>query len=315
MALPHVLVAWIATSLALASGLARSGGSEPRSAPQAREPAAKAEPGSREERRLELAREVAKSPGWSLDETTHYFVLTSAVDPKLVEAVKSRVEAIRREIARDFPHPELDPAPVRTAPSTIRLLRDRVEFAAHGGPAGAAGYWNDRRREIVVFDGKASEGRDDTFASLQGTVFLEYVATLAEATGAAPWFVYGHSDYYSGFAERDGLLLPRAFSWRERLAQDNIRANRIAPLPVLVQLSPAEYVRGKYQAQAWSFVWFLRQGSSRPPLWLPEWDGILDTWWAEWRETRDSRAANEKAFAGVDWVALESAWKRFTLGD
>src|SRR5687767_12274159 len=109
--IPSISVALLVLSAAIAAGP---------SAPQAARPAAP-QPLTREQRERELAKEVAKQPGWKLHETAHYFLLTPVTDATFVERVKTTSEEIRRTIREDFPHPDLDPVPIETAPSAIRL--------------------------------------------------------------------------------------------------------------------------------------------------------------------------------------------------
>jgi hypothetical protein len=276
---------------------------------------------TRSTRRRSLIDGVSHQPGWTLDESAHYFIVTSVGDSAFVSELKERCESIRAAIRKDFPHPDLDPVPVSTAPNVIRVCKDREEFNGYGGAVDSAGYWSPDHGEIVLYDDKAVGGRADTWAALNGTIWLEYIATLHGEPVLPPWFLFGHSDYYSGFVLKDGEYQVRPFDWRQRKAQALIRANRALPLRDLIRLGPDEFKgletrqldSGEICALSWSFIWFLRRGANEPTNWNATWDGILDSWWSTWLESRDNEASIERAFAGVDWEALGRAWAEFTL--
>jgi hypothetical protein len=269
---------------------------------------------TREQRRFELAQEVASQPGWSLYETEHYFIISAVDDAAFVDELKRRCEGARDLIERDFPHPAAAPVPVRTAPHVLRACKSREQYAAYGGAAGSSGYWSDFHRELVLYDDREG-GRRNTWATLNSIVFMEYASELSDGDVAAPWFLYGHADYYAGFQPtRDGCEL-EPFDWRQRLAQVNIRTDGTVPLEQFVRLHQNDYYvdAGNRYAQGWALIYFLREGAHSSQSWNPAWNGILDAWWRTWIETRDADAANERAFAGVDWRALEASWKDFTL--
>lgn len=289
------------------------------SAPAAHSPQSQARV-TRQQRREQLALSVQTMPGWSLYESAHYFILTCVQDVGFIEELKKRSESMRRAIQRHFPHPDLDPVPIHAAPNVIRVLEDRDQFHSYGGPSGCTGYWSSVQGEIVVYDDKAGGGRRNTWATLSGMVFLEYLSSISGDSQAAPWFLYGHSDYYSGFKFVDGKHHPAPFDWRKGLAKSIVETSKIAPLEEFVRFTHSQYRganprsldAGSCDAQGWAFIWFLREGQTST-LWNPAWDNILGKWWSAWRETSDVTAATDRAFAGVDWTELQAAWEAFTL--
>ncbi len=275
---------------------------------------------TRQQRREQLALKIRTMPGWSLYESAHYFILTCVQDVRFIEELKKRSESIRRAIQHDFPHPDLDPVQIHTAPNVIRVLEDRDQFHSYGGPSGCTGYWASVQGEIVLYDDKAGGGRRNTWAALSGMVFLEYLNSISGDSMAAPWFLYGHSEYYSGFKFADSKHHPAPFDWRTGLAKKNVETSKVAPLEEFVRFTHSQYHGANPRsidgsscyAQAWSFIWFLREGH-KSKLWNPAWEKILGTWWSAWRETSDVTAATDRAFAGVDWTELQTAWEAFTL--
>jgi hypothetical protein len=262
-----------------------------------------------------LARAVAASPGWSLHESAHYFVVTAVGEPAFVDELKRRCESIRAEIRRHFPHPEGDPVPFAVAPPVIRVCDGRESYRRYGGSWDSSGYWHWVEQEIVLYE---AERRAETWSTLQGLVFLEYLWELVEES-PTPWFLYGHSDYFSGFeALQEGGYRARRFGDRAFHARAMLLEHRARPLQELVRLGP-RFGRDWFgkregdQAQAWSLIWFLRQGAVESDAWDPAWSSLLPAWWQAWLETRDAGLAADRAFAGVDWTALEAAWAELTL--
>jgi hypothetical protein len=274
---------------------------------------------TRQQRREQLDLKSRTMPGWALHESAHYFILTCVQDAGFIEELKERSESMRRAIQRNFPHPDLDPVPIHTAPNVIRMLEDDDQFHSYGGPGGSSGFWSSLLGEIVLYDDLKGGGRRNTWATLSGMVFLEYLSSISGDAKAAPWFLYGHSDYYSGFKFVDGKHQPAPFDWRMGLAREIVETSKIAPLKEFVRFTHAQYQSanppsmgaGSCYAQGWSFIWFLRGGQTSK-LWNPAWDNILGTWWSVWRETGDANAATDRAFAGVNWAELQAAWEAFT---
>lgn len=293
---------------------------EPIGSKQTQKPASPAPaPTARQRRREQLALRVATQPGWSLHETDHYFIVCSVKDPKFLAELERRCEAIHTVIRTDLPGAGAHPMSTDTAPSVIRMCRDVEQYHAYGGPVGLTGYWNYLDEEIVLYDEKLTEGRAGTWATLNTMVCLEYLFTGSGNNPAAAWFICGHSDYYGGFELAKSGPLVKPFAWRVERAKADVRAARTAPLQEFVRWTQAEYYgqnprsidAAACYAQGWSFIWFLRHGQ-KSKLWNPAWDKILDTCWVTWLDTNDWNAATERAFAGVDWKELQTAWEAFT---
>jgi hypothetical protein len=70
---------------------------------------------------------------------------------------------------------------------------------------------------------------------------------------------------------------------------------------------------GIHYAQGWSFIYFLRTGKANHAKgWNPAWDNILATYFRVLGSTEDLEQSVNQAFDGVDWDALEQAWKDYT---
>ncbi len=292
------------------------------STPVAEAPRDPVSPTTREQRRYVLTLMLATNPGWKLDETAHYFIVTAVDDASFIAELKLRCESIRRSMQREFPHPELDPVPVFTAPNVIRVCCDRDEYMRYGAPSGSAGYWSWVDEELVIFDDRSDGGVANTWAALNGMVFYEYLFGLEGPAVPPEWFRSGYSDYYSGFEFEHGVHAAAAFAWRADDAARNARTGAFMPFDEFVQLDRLQVPRASagheldhadLVVQAWSFIWFLRQGANSCPTWDPTWSTLLDTWWMSWHATHDARLANERAFGEVDWTALTAAWKQFTV--
>ena len=64
--------------------------------------------------------------------------------------------------------------------------------------------------------------------------------------------------------------------------------------------------------QAWSLVRFLRTGGAHVEGWDERYGALLDEYFAALLETRDPDLARQRAFADVDWEALDRSWRRST---
>jgi hypothetical protein len=76
----------------------------------------------------------------------------------------------------------------------------------------------------------------------------EYIATLHGEPSPPPWFLLGHSDYFSGFVLKDGEYQIKPFDWRQRQAQALIREKKACPIGDLLRLSPEAFSWGRLAA-------------------------------------------------------------------
>lgn len=309
----------------------------------------------RDKKRFALETQLAAQPGWQLYETPNYFVVSAKNDDKpFMDEILVRLEAIREVYENVYPaafaaelkqiaktrkaNEEKKEGPATSGDgltetekkvdsmelsrcSVVRVCKDEEQYHSYGGPGGSAGYWNWGDEELVIYDDQKSGGRRNTWAVLNHEAFHQYVFYFFGQLSPHSWFNEGTGDYFSGYQLERNKFVLKAFDWRQRLIQVNIRQDKFAPLKEIVRWTQGEYYGGnKYDldggdnyAQGWSFIYFLRTAKKGCKCWNPAWETILDTYLRTLVETDDLDAAVDKAFSDVDWDALEKCWKEYTL--
>ncbi len=207
--------------------------------------------------------------------------------------------------------------------SVVRVCLNEDQYHSYGGPGQSAGYWNSSAEELVIYDDKAQGGRGDTWITLNHEAFHQYIFYFYGSIAPHSWYNEGTGDFYSGYQinGRGKFDLERN-DWRLRTSQQNVRGGHFVPLKELVRWTQAQYYgQNEYKlegidnyAQGWAFVYFLRTGQkAKAKGWDPAWNKILDVYLETLAATGDLDQAVDKAFAGVDWNAMEAAWKDYTL--
>lgn len=271
--------------------------------------------------------------GWRLYDSEHYVLLSHGVDQARVTLLARDVETLRREFVRAC-RVEAEGDQV----AVVRICRDEDEFQAYGGQAGAAGYWSPAEEELVLFDshGSSASGLDGghyTRAVLFHEAFHQFVFHAAGGISPHPWFDEGMAEYYAG-ALVDGQRLAGIEPNRYRLtAAKALLESGAYPLRAITEMDQAAFYSdpARLYAQAWSMVHFL--GASDEVQDNQAWSRVLPTyleslraaWSAEERglapggdsqraRQRARARASQAAFKGIDWGALEPAWRRHLAG-
>ena len=288
--------------------------------PLALSPKAKPEPppGADPERRRHEA-DVAKTPGWALSETKHYFLKARQEEESFVEEAKDLLEAIRARLEEDFP-----PLKPITEKQVIRVCHDRFEFANYDGPNNARVFWNPKAKEILVTASDDRVGRPSIIGSLYREACRQYLFFRCGELKFHPWFDRGTADYYGGGREKYGKIeihpnglvqLDRhgdTIPGRLETIRAMIREGKTYPLDSFIRMNLEEFSadrEGKL-AQGWSLIYFLREGA-RAPGWKKEWANIASAYLRVLVDTKDPNRAVEEAFKGIDLPALQEAWMQF----
>ncbi len=287
------------------------------------------------EHRVEVRLSMVR--GWKVEDTENYIVLYDTPDQPLVRKIVRDLELLRIEYEHLFPSEKR----VESV-STVRICKSRDEYLSYGGPPQSAGYWNWNDEELVLYDAEVQDKSHhisdaNTFIALYHEAFHQYIHY---STGELPphsWFNEGHGDFFSGATIRDGKVRSiGANPWRVKTIQQAILAQKHVPLSELIRYEQPQYYANPYicYAEGWSLIYFLRK--SELVAKRPEWAQILPTYFAELKsgyaaelakleaqgKSKDQElrakaglavrtAALEKAFAGVDLVELEAAWKNY----
>lgn len=281
--------------------------------------------------------------GWQATDTPHYLVVHHVDDQPLVRRVCRDVETLRCAYAELFPEPD---GPAKgTAPgfTTVRLCRDRQEYAQYGGIGWSEGSWRPEANELVLYqkfegDYRGRVDYDGTLANLYHEAFHEYVHHAAGGLRPHPWFDEGFADYFSG-ARPSGGKVRRIEPDRERLAavQTKLRRGTSVPWAEIVRWNEEEFYPAvmpeQHYPQAWSMAWFLATSRvvSRDERWsriVPTYFDTLRRVYAEelaFAEHPEQTASKRRAelvsrdeaigvaLYGVDLDALERAWTVYVL--
>jgi len=213
--------------------------------------------------------------------------------------------------------------------SVVRVCDSREDYMRYGGPQGSAGYWWSATEELVIYDDQAIGGRRNTWATLNHEAFHQFIYYFFANLSPGTWYNEGNADFYSGYKlnSRRHYELGR-FDWRNSTIKAEIREDKNVPLESLVAATKAQYYARAPLANprtgqehtfsryphGWSFMYFLRTGkANRAKRWESDWDAILPTYLATLIETGDPEAANDAAFAGVDWADLEASWSEYIV--
>ncbi len=310
----------------------------------------------RDQKRAKLERTVEQQPGWRLEETENYFIVTNNDDHDFIEELAVRVEAIRAVYAIDYPpemarqvkvqdnssdeddedeeedEPEVEDRSISVVnmlelsrTSVIRVCKDANQYRQYGGPPRSAGYWNWVEEELVVYDDKASGGRNNTWATMNHEAFHQYIFYFYGNISPHSWYNEGTGDFYAGYAYKYKRFNLEKFSWRTGLINEMLNEERFVPLREFVRWSKAQYynenpssnpygvTKGDCYAQGWAFIWFLRTGKeNRAKGWNDDWDDILSVYLDTLARTGDLEKAVDEAFADIDWDAFEAAWLHYT---
>ncbi len=266
------------------------------------------------ERRLQLC--LRAPPGWSVVESPRFLVIHPEGAPSWIEESPLRLEAVRSALERRFP-----PRVAIRSVGVVRVCNDRVDYFAHGGVPDAAGVWNRRTEELVLFlDPQAVVSGDRRFLTLQHEAVHQYFAAALGDKRPASWFDEGVADTFAAarFDDEDRVVFEKN---SQRLPRLEIVLRRLGPLPLreLLNASHGEYLRGgaATYATGWSFVYFLM--TSPEVSAHEEWARLLDRYYRFFEQSESEaldpssrrEAALQAALGSIDIEALESAWRSF----
>jgi hypothetical protein len=294
-------------------------------------------------RRVEVRKGLAR--GWKAIDTENFIVIHHTPNERLVSKTARDIEAIRPFYVKHFP-----PAKPVEAVAIVRLCRDMTEYMSYGAPPGSGGFFHPGNEELVLYDYKQTElakerttGRrltdKDSLIVLYHEAFHQYIHYAVGEIAPHDWFNEGHGDYFSGAVVSDSGKVMKIGSspWRvtHAKAMAEGKAPGWVPAEKLVRAPRAEYynpaVVGNYYAAGWAFVYFLREAPevAKNPAWNRILGAYFETLKAEYAKGLGAlgpnaslakkqeaggvarEAALKAAFDGVDFAALEAAWRAY----
>jgi len=272
----------------------------------------------RDARRSELSAAIALQPGWNLYECEHYFLATPIDDPRLIDGLKRRCDALSRALLETYPPARTAARKLPTDRSVIRVLPSREAFQRAGASPGTTCYWNEERKEIVMFDDTSAGGRGtETWPALQHIVVHEYLSRTLQADDTAAWIKFGIAAHYEGLELGPaGWEAPQEDPrWRELDAQ--LTAAECVPLERLLRYTTEEFYGANAEDSggrrnlilAWSLYEYLRTDELRytPAARIPS------LYLRARSAGSDHARALEAALAEVNLPALEKDWRDWLM--
>lgn len=264
-------------------------------------------------------------PGWRLQATDHYQVLTdaSAEDARMLAERLEGVLALYRKILpteRELPR------------FPVRVFKTYAGYRAYGGEEGTAGCYDQSTGDLVLTQFEGYGGGDpmirqpsphELVTTAHHEAWHQYFHWYLDTDEDPPvWFDEGMADYFgqartvpSTPANAEAPDAPGGRKWsfhRTHAAWlDSVRAaiatGKYMPLRKFVHLSRHEYYEtpSLCYPQGWALVHFLINSDD------PRTNEVSSVLVRALQEGAESAKAVDEAFAGMDWAKLEEAWKKY----
>ncbi len=204
--------------------------------------------------------------------------------------------------------------------SVVYLPATGEEYDAHVGPdhQWSSGLYNGATRELSIRP-IAAKGRDAAYARTLSTAFHEgFHQYIHQATGIAQpavWYNEGHACFFETLSFKNGRASVDEDRDRLRFLEAFLKTKQPVPLAALVRMDYETFYAGtdddrllKYSL-AWGFTYFLHRGA--PLVRNKPYADILPTYLAALKETGSGTEATARAFAGVNFEALERDFREF----
>lgn len=271
---------------------------------------------ARGKRRRVLLEEAGRSPGWSLHESEHYFILTDVEDLPWLEEVKLCVEGLRTELVANYPPNTPLGGPNLPTMTCLRIFERQTGFQEYGGSFG--GTLRARHGEMTCCADRSSNSATEFWNQLRQLVLMEYLVVGLQLNDPKPplWVLYGLAARHGWRARRPhghsrstsfDLRMAKVLEWRE--------ASKWWSLEDLLAFPCDRHsLDSALVHEAWAFVHFLSEASEEAVYWDPAWELII------WRYLESATSgdppglARQKAFAKVDKLVLEAVWLHWIDG-
>lgn len=268
---------------------------------------------------LEAAkRNIEGSRNWSYFTTENYIVLYSW-DPgqrsgseNFSRRLAKGLERMRKLYMEYYPMREDMKMPY----SVFRVCATYSQFQKYGGsPPGVVGWFSPRSKELVVFQGGDSRMRKrgyvETVTYHEG--WHQYCNAYFNGAEVHRWFDEGHGDFFGAHLPGGRYI---GSDMRYKWVKLMVNKGDFVPFKDIVRWPRSRFYGNPrtayFYAQAFGMIDFLRFGHRMGKRdFDPAWSGILETYRKTMLETKDCKKATEAAFKGVDYAAMEAAWKKY----
>ena len=282
------------------------------------------------------ARSIQDLEGWDFETTERYVVIYShdggSKQKKAAKAATALAEvlaALRARFEADWP-----PADGQDLGyPVLRVCHERDMYSAFSTSSEQVGRFVPESGEVVIFNDKGGEVADKNAVrqTMIAAAWQQYAAAYWPGAPFQRWWLYGTSDYYAQFEPKGRKLRHKPISNPYVYFETDERRFKLENPMLLIKadLRSGDYVglrdfvawdNGKFdgarpannRAQAYAVVDFLARG--------PEKLGDkFDASWAKfWRDypamlakSKSPTKTIDKLSEGVDFAALEDAWKNW----
>lgn len=263
---------------------------------------------------------IANLKHWDYFTMPNYIVLYSW-DPekptkrresyKYARTMVEGLEQCRELYIQDYPPHDKMQQPY----SVLRICDNYDEFMKYGNtPPGVVGWFNPGSKELVMFDDKTNlvGGDKDAKATCFHEGWHQYSNSyFGDNVELHRWFDEGSGDFYGAHTKKSKWSYESDKGRYQSIRTQVARGNFI-PLREIVSWNKDKFYGPRapdHYAQGYSLIDFLRRGPDKLGKRFDDsWKNILETYRKTMLETKNQKTAVEKAFEGVDFDALESAW-------
>ena len=204
--------------------------------------------------------------------------------------------------------------------SVVYLPATDEEYEAHVGPdhAWSSGLYNGGTRELTIrpaAGGRAGAAYARTIATAYHEGFHQYLHQATGLAHPAVWYNEGLACFFEMLLFRNGRAYVDEDPNRLRLLEAFLKTKQPVPLQALVAMDYDAFYAGtdedrlfKYSL-AWGLLYFLERGA--PLVRNKPYAAVLPTYLQALQETGDGMEATRRAFADVDFTALERDFREF----
>lgn len=262
---------------------------------------------------------IKNMDGWWYVETRNYVVMSNlgARDKEFVRRLQSDIELFRPVFERLVP-----PARPIEEVSVVRVFNTDEQYLEYVPESfrWSGGMWMPSREELIVrpcVNWSGNKSGERMLRTVYHEAFHQFQHYALDRAQSATWFNEGMSELVEG-----GTVRGRRIEIGESEASSGdvslLVRNGALNFAALVKLEPDEFyraedgnsaARGMNYSRSWALIYYLTRGAVREKV--NPYADVLAKYRTALLETRDWKAATDRAFEGVDFDKLESDFAEF----
>ncbi len=259
---------------------------------------------------------IANLKDWWFAETEHFILLSN---------LNTRYRSTLTDLQKNIEHLRyayellMPPTKAISAVSVIRVPGSAAEYKGYVGPnyEWSGGIWMPARRELVIRPmegGSSKQQKEQMLSTTYHEGFHQYLFYALDQGQAHPWFNEGHACFFESVTLNNTRFVIEEHPHMTRDV-DAIMKSKALDVASLIDMDYKQFYAGNDAARknnyasAWLLIYYLRKhaafDSSSPYARIPQ------VYFSELAKSRDSAAANTKAFQGIDISALQQDIEEF----